>query len=398
MNEPLRPLTLAEILDRTAQLYRSRFLVFLGISTIPAGTIFVFAAAIFAFVAWMGSNSRNGGSVADVFVWVFLGLLALLVVPVGLATSALGAAAMSDGSARMFLGETITIRSSYKNAWKKGWRYLGLYTLQGLVIAGIPAVVLFAGMFAMIVGKVSGFAAGDNSPLFGGLLFLLFVVLGAFAGWMLLRFCLAFPTCVVEQATAWTALKRGIWLSRGTRGRILVLYILGLVLNWMLTWAVTIMVVIAVAMIPALQGQKHAEAVGMIMMVSLYGSYFAVKALIKPIYGIALTIFYFDQRIRKEAFDIEWLMHQVGMAPGVGSAPGSAPEPAPGSAPEPEPELSPEAAPSPAPAAALAADLETAQPDGVDEAIVSVPRERGPSEVFPVHEQGLTSAPGEVKA
>ena len=82
MNETLRPLSLAEILDRTAQLYRSRFLVFLGISTIPAGTIFVFAAAIFAFIAWMGQNSRNGASVADVFVWVFLALVALLVLPI----------------------------------------------------------------------------------------------------------------------------------------------------------------------------------------------------------------------------------------------------------------------------------------------------------------------------
>jgi hypothetical protein len=49
-----------------------------------------------------------------------------------------------------------------------------------------------------------------------------------------------------------------------------------------------------------------------------YGSYFAVKGLVKPIYGIALTVFYFDQRIRKEGFDIEWMMQQTGMlAPAV---------------------------------------------------------------------------------
>ena len=376
MNESLHPLTLAEILDRTAQLYRSRFLIFLGISTIPAGTIFVFAAGIFAFVAWMGSNSRNGGSVADIFVWVFLAVLMVVIVPVGLAASSLGAAAMSDASARIFLGEAITIRSSYKNVWKRGWRYLGLYTLQGLVIAGAPAVLFFAGMFAMIAGKVSGYAAGDNSPLFGGLLFLLFVVIGACAVWMLLRFCLAFPACVVEQATAWNALKRGVRLSHGTRGRILVLYILGLVLNWMLTWAVTFVVIIAVAMIPSLQGQKHAQAVGMIMMISLYGSYFAVKALIKPIYGIALTIFYFDQRMRKEAFDIEWLMHQAGMVP--------TPEPAPTPAVEPQP-------PEPPP-----------QPAVVDEPVIAIPVEAELSHGFPAHEQALTgdltSAPGEGKA
>jgi hypothetical protein len=52
-----------------------------------------------------------------------------------------------------------------------------------------------------------------------------------------------------------------------------------------------------------------------------YSAYFVVKAMTKPIYGIALTIFYFDQRIRKEGFDIEWMMQQAGML-----APTAAPE------------------------------------------------------------------------
>jgi hypothetical protein len=38
-----------------------------------------------------------------------------------------------------------------------------------------------------------------------------------------------------------------------------------------------------------------------------------VRALTKPVYGIALTLFYFDQRIRKEGFDIEWMMQKAGM-------------------------------------------------------------------------------------
>jgi len=370
MNETLRPLTLAEILDRTAQLYRSRFLIFMGISTIPAGTIFVFAAGIFAFIAWMGSNSRNGNPVAQVVVWLFLILLGVLVAPISLAVSALGAAAMSDAAARMFLGEPITIRSSYQNTWKRGWRYLGLYVLQGLVVVVAPVIVFFAGIFAMILGKVSGYAAGDSSPVFGGLMFLLFLVLATFAGWMLLRFCLAFPTCVVEQATAWNALRRGIGLSQGTRGRILVLYILGMVLNWMLTWPVTIIVLIVVTQFPSLQGQKHSDAVGMIVMFTLYGSYFAVKALVKPIYGIALTIFYFDQRIRKEGFDIEWLMHRAGMVAG--------PQPAPA----PDVQL-PEGAPEPIPAG---------------EASVAIPVSVERTETFPSQDQNLAGAPGEAKA
>ena len=313
MNEPLHPLTLSEILDRTAQLYRSRFLVFLGIATIPAGIIFVFAAGAFAFVAWMGANARHGAGIGDALVWTFLIVLLIVVVPGGVAASALGEGAMCDAASRFFLGETITIRNAYKSAWKRGWRYLGLYVLQALLIVVAPAVVMFSAMAAMIANRVSGFASNDPSPLFGGLVFLLIVVLGSFAVWMLLRVCLAFPTCVVEQKTAWHALKRGTGLSNGTRSRIFLLYLLGLVLNQILAWAVTIPAMIALALIPGLQGQAHAQTVGVIAMFLIYGSMFVVRALTKPIYGIALTLFYFDQRIRREGFDIEWMMMQAGM-------------------------------------------------------------------------------------
>ena len=64
MNEQLHPLTLGEVLDRTAQLYRSRFLVYFGIAVIPAGTVLVFAAAVFAIVAWAGSTESSGMSPA----------------------------------------------------------------------------------------------------------------------------------------------------------------------------------------------------------------------------------------------------------------------------------------------------------------------------------------------
>ena len=314
MNEPLHPLSLAEILDKTAQLYRSRFLVFVGIGTIPAGTVFVLAAGSFAFMAWMGANSRHGGSVGDVFVWAFLVLLFVLVVPVGLGVNALGEAAMTEAAARLFLGEAFTIRSAYKTAWKRGWRYLGLYTLQGLIVFGPPVAVFSLALAGMVAAKVAGSGANDNSPLFGGLVFLLFVVVGAFVVWMLLRLCLAFPAAVVEQAAAVQSLRRGTLLSRGTRGRILLLYVLGMILNQVLAWGVTLPVLIAMELVPALQGPAHAQVAGVIAMFAVYGSFFAVKALTKPIYGIALTLFYFDQRIRKEGFDIEWMMQAAGLA------------------------------------------------------------------------------------
>jgi len=119
-------------------------------------------------------------------------------------------------------------------------------------------------------------------------------------------------------------------LSSGTRGRIFLLYLLGMVLGWVLAVGVAVPAFIALALVPGLQGPQHSETLGMAMMFVSYGSTFAVQAFTKPVYAIALTLFYFDQRIRKEGFDIEWMMHQAGMV-----AP-----------PSPEPEALPWLAPS----------------------------------------------------
>jgi hypothetical protein len=44
-----------------------------------------------------------------------------------------------------------------------------------------------------------------------------------------------------------------------------------------------------------------------------YGSGLAVQAFTKPVFGIALVLFYYDQRIRNEGFDIEWMMQRAGL-------------------------------------------------------------------------------------
>jgi hypothetical protein len=323
MNEPLHPLRLGEILDRTAQIYRSRFLLFVGIATIPAGTMFVFIAAIVGLISWIGPKASEGPTAANAIAWAVIIGLGLLLVPATVGSTALGEAAMSDAAARSFLGHPSTIRNSYKTAWRRGWRYVGILLLQGLAIFVGPMIVFGLVMGVMIAANVSGYARSDPSPLFGGMLFLMFLVFGAFAIWMLLRLCLAFPASVVEQAGVWSALKRGTRLSEGTRGRILVLYILGVLLNQILAWAVAFPAIILLALIPGLQGQAHARAAGTFMTFAFYGAMFVVRALTKPVYGIGLTLFYFDQRIRKEGFDIDWMMQQAGMvvAPAAASIP-----------------------------------------------------------------------------
>ncbi len=106
MNLQLRPANLGEILDRTASLYRSRFLVFVGIAAIPSGGVLFFAAAGFLLSAWIGATDPATTALLGLAI---LGLV-LLAVPVCLGLTALGSGAISHASSQAFLGERITIR------------------------------------------------------------------------------------------------------------------------------------------------------------------------------------------------------------------------------------------------------------------------------------------------
>jgi hypothetical protein len=91
MNEPLHPSSLGEILDRTAQLYRSRFLVFLGISLIPTGVVVALACVVGLVVAWW--SAAGAGSVARETGFALVGLFGIGVALVALPTflAAIGA-------------------------------------------------------------------------------------------------------------------------------------------------------------------------------------------------------------------------------------------------------------------------------------------------------------------
>lgn len=323
MNEPLRPSTLGEILDRTANLYRSRFLVFFGIAAVPAAVVLGFAGGFVLLIAWAGTTGPSG----TVFVGLGAILLSLIALPLMIAANALSGAALCHAAGALTMGGTIAIRPAFKAVWSRGWRYIGLYLLQMLIIFGAPAIIAF--VLLMILGMIAAFSAqagGAAAGVFaGGLMFLLFLGIFVYVIWMLLKLCLAFPIAVAEQAGVGAALKRAWTLSRGACWRMLVLFLLGLVISWIASFMLMIPLIIAMAVVPSLNSPQHAQTVGTAAIILYYAISFAVQALTWPIYAIALMLFYYDQRIRKEGFDIELMMQRAGMV----AVPGPQPEPAP---------------------------------------------------------------------
>lgn len=312
MDEALHPSTLSEILDRTIQIYRKRFLVFVGIGVLPYVAVLVPIAVFLLLGFWLGSWAGSGMAAAGSALAIGAG--ALVAVPTWIAATALATAALSQGAWRSYLtGERITIRGAYREVWVRGWSYAGLYFLQALLIWGIPMI---AGLLA--VGVSAGLSPLIHNSVTGGVLvgtsmFAGFALVVAYMLWMLLRLSLAFAACVVEGSGATGALKRSAALSNGAKGRIFLLYLLGTILSYLITFSGTFPFTILLGFIPGLQKPEYAQIVAGITFVVVYGMAFAAQAVTKPVYTIALVLFYFDQRIRKEAFDIEWLMQRAGL-------------------------------------------------------------------------------------
>jgi len=327
--EAPRPLNLGEILDRTVQLYRDRFLVYLGIAIIPTGTLLILGGGIFLGLAWIGE--RAGKTVAPInsataaaIGFAVLAVISLPVFALLLGVSPLSAAAMNHAAEGSLAGRRPTIRGSFGAAWQRGWQYVWLYFLQSLIVWGAPLVLWFAA-FALLTGLLVGGGRGAAGQAAGALVGLSIIfgltLVAAYALWMLLCVSLAFPGCVVEKIGAWKALRRSFRLSKGTRGRIFVLYLLGYVLGSIVSMVAFVILVILIALVPALNSPQNSQMMGMGVLFLIYGSSFAVKAFTKPVYAIALMLFYYDQRIRKEGFDIEWMMERAGLMPGGAAAP-----------------------------------------------------------------------------
>jgi hypothetical protein len=315
MSEPLRPMTLGEILDRTAQLYRRNFLLFAGVSAVPMGgmiaVIVLFGIlGLFAVAAAAAAHGQSN----DVLVGVLAVLMFLIALPLLLAATVYSNGALTFTAARVHMGEKPKVKEALKSVTPHFGRYLWLMILQGIFIGGIPGAIA-GGLFLLIAVLTPGaFSSGGTGFLAGFVLVLIGLATAVVIVFRLLEYVMSFAVCVVEGKSAWQSLRRAALLSQGTRGRIFVMFLLIMMLSGAISMAVYIPIVIVMVVVTALTHGGPASVVTMVVAEILNVLLnFVVQTLLTPVYSITLVLFYYDQRVRKEGFDIEWMMRQAGL-------------------------------------------------------------------------------------
>jgi len=315
METNLRPLTLGEILDRTAELYRTNFILFAGIFAVYCGVALILNLLIIG----LGELLRQL-HMANQLKWVTWTCTGLEMLVLFLLFGA-AVAAISRAVAWVHLGQPATIRGSYMSVLPNIRRYLWLMTITAFVI-WTPMVLLYGGYFALMTHYVKGFGtpnqiaaqqAAMSDPktlaiigISSLVLFLLMIPIGVYTVFMSIRYALALPACVVERIKARAAIRRAIDLSKGSRGRIFVLGLLIGAIKIGFLFATQFFVFIAAFKHP---GQPPGPGLAALSQVIA----FFTNTFLGPVYATGITLFYYDQRIRKEGFDIEWMMQAAGL-------------------------------------------------------------------------------------
>lgn len=301
----LRPLNLGEVLDRTFSLYRSHFWLFAGISMIAAAVNVIGQAISLSMVKEVAShvalNAPPGSNPAAAIMRLpglraatassyLIGLLFLLV-------SAVTQAATARAMGEVYQHRATTVEQALGGVARRWYRWIGIALWQGFSLVWIPLLAVALSVVILRFGTRGG---NVGLSLIGGVMLALAVFAGLPAGVVLyLRNALAVPAAVIEGLSLRPAMRRSKSLAAGAKGRIFVVLLIALCL----------LEVVAVVQSPVsflimvAPNQQHYLAQGLSLLLTFVG-----HTVVAPVASIGLTLMYFDQRVRKEAFDLEVLL------------------------------------------------------------------------------------------
>jgi len=257
MTTALRPLSTGELLDRTFFLYRSHFGLFVGIFALPHLVVLAFQCVGLGF-------QSPGNQLANIFSTFLFSMGALLLTVI---VSAASQAATVVAVSQVHLDRPASVMDSFARVKGEIVGVIGLSMLVGLGVG--------FGLIALIVPGIL----------------------------LALMWSLAVPVKILENKGATDAMSRSSDLTKGDRGRIFVIWLLFIVLSiavsWLLQWPILL-----AGGISARGMQRMAAGWQAASLVATFVS----QCLVGPLATIAFSLVYYDERVRKEAFDLQLMM------------------------------------------------------------------------------------------
>jgi hypothetical protein len=285
----LRPLSTGEVLDRAFAIYRANFWLFAGLASL-AGAFSLILNAIQMVVHHI-VLLHSGIAFAAVATQIASGVMAILQLPVEAVVYAASVYALCE----VYLGRRTTAKESLQATIGRWLRYVGIALWQGWSAVWVMLVLVVPGFLLVRLG-----ARAVGLVVVGG-----FIVFVGVAGGMVygviayIRNSLAIPAALMEQTGVRASMRRSKTLATDTKGRIFVVLLIAAAL-YMVAGAIEAPMLFLIARSPF---QEHVIAQAAVLLIG-----FVAHTLVSPVALIGLTLVYFDQRVRMEAFDLVMLL------------------------------------------------------------------------------------------
>jgi hypothetical protein len=255
-------LSIGDILDRTFLLYRRYFPLFLGITAIPQ--VFVLAWNL-AWTLAGGNPAVPVGLAAGNLALTLGGVILILILTVTAYLFVQGGSVLAVSE--LYLGKSTSISASLKRVWDDFGPLFGVIMLNGLVVGFGYLLLLIPGIY------------------------------------LTCRLLVCVPAALIENRGPRESLDRAFDLTRDNAGRAFVILLLSVVL----TYAASALLVIpfTIATLTAARDPNKLRLYAALTQVSAT----VAGVLVTPVALIATSIFYYDLRVRKEGFDLEFMMN-----------------------------------------------------------------------------------------
>jgi len=274
----LRPLSLGEILDRTFALYRRNFVLFLGIAALPQLLILalnlvqLMMTPLPSTPAQQAAGQLPAGPSGGLLAFGVIGVLVGIVVYIIAYLFAQGGTvyAVSD----LYLGRPTSIGTSLGRMRGQLGSLFGVTVLNGLVIMAATVLFIIPGVY------------------------------------MACRLITCVPAALLEDLGPRSSLERSFALTKDNAGRAFVIYFL----YFILLYAAILLFMFPFAFVAGALSAKDPAMMRVWLAFSHFGNFIAA-VLVQPFLTIATAVFYYDLRVRKEAFDLQLMLNPAGTLP-----------------------------------------------------------------------------------
>jgi hypothetical protein len=267
MAAEIRLMNTSELLDRIFFYYRKYFLLFVGITAIPL------LAPLLVQLGFIGLQSSSSQKTT-----IIIGLLSFIV---QLAAYSIAQGATICAISDIHLGHVASIHTAFTG-------------IRGSLVK-IGLTLIFS-ILLLVIG---------------------FILLIIPAFFLMIALSLAIPAVIIENITASEAIRRSFSLTQGRRFRIFVICLLVGGIAYIISFVINSPVLVMIGIL----GFKNAGSIPIGLNILSAFTSFISSCLAMPISTIAISIIYYDQRVRKEGFDLQLMMSSLESEPSETTVP-----------------------------------------------------------------------------